>query len=92
MVTAPGHLWRAVHGDHHRWATYGLRASKNPDHLAPTCAAVYRRVTATVGGERLASNLGINYFAQCRSNLLNNVYAGTASEIPAKVLELRAVP
>ncbi len=49
-------------------------------------------VIATVAGERLASNLGINYFAKCRSNLLNNVYAGTASESPAKVLELRAVP
>jgi hypothetical protein len=47
---------------------------------------------ATVGEERLASNLGINYFAYYRSNLLNNIYAGTASESLAKVLELRAVP
>jgi hypothetical protein len=46
----------------------------------------------TVGEERLASNLGINCFAYCRANLLNNIYAGTASESLAKVLELRAVP
>jgi hypothetical protein len=47
---------------------------------------------ATVGEERLASNLGINCFALCRSNLLNIIYAGTASKSLAKVLELRAVP
>jgi hypothetical protein len=50
------------------------------------------RVIATVGEERLASNPGINCFAYCRSNLVNNIYAGTVSESLAKVLELRAVP
>ena len=70
---------------------------------APTNAAYVKKVLAnsepsthgviaTVGEERLASNLGINCFALCRSNLLNNIYAGTGSESPAKVLELRAVP
>jgi hypothetical protein len=54
--------------------------------------AVEPTKAATVCEERLASNLGINCFASCRSNLLNIIYAGTASKFLAKVLELRAVP
>jgi hypothetical protein len=53
MVAAPGHLWRAVDGEHHRWATYGFPAVEEVGSVGPSlCSRFMRAVRGLIAPGR----------------------------------------